>query len=643
MARQVRSPLRKLASQLPAAQQAQLPRKVRPALAQPVAEPPNGDRWLHEIKFDGYRMFCRKDGKSVQFLSRNNQDWSNRFGVLTVDAANLAAETALLDGEVVVTMPDGTTSFQALQNALAESQTEQLVYYAFDLLHVDGFDLTTARLEERKELLQTLIGDSEVSRIVFCDHVVGNGPTVFAQAAQMGVEGIISKRRDHPYRPGRTLSWKKAKCTLTDDFVIGGYTVPAKPVYGFGALLVGQYDGRGRLVYAGRVGTGFSDATRGALKDELRQRKTDKSPFVELPPDEGGQDVRFVSPSLVAHVEFLERTGDRNLLRHAVFRGLRDDVTPSEAASAAPIGPKRVSAPARRIVVPASINSLPDIRFTHPDKVIYPDEGITKLDLAKYYAQVAEWMLPHIRDRPLSLVRCPEGIGGQQFFQKRPPAGLADYVKRIEVPSSEGPKTGMAINDIAGLLSLVQIYAIEIHPWGARVDRLDRPDRIVFDLDPDEAVPWQRVKDAALELQEILKGLGLESFLLVTGGKGLHIVVPIVRRIPWEGAKEFALSVGKHLAAKRPRDYTTNVSLAARRGRIYIDYLRNRRGATAIAPYSTRARTGAPVAVPLEWEELPPLRSAAAYSIENLRHRLSALKECPWSGLNQVRQVLKSL
>jgi bifunctional non-homologous end joining protein LigD len=288
------------------------------------------------------------------------------------------------------------------------------------------------------------------------------------------------------------------------------------------------------------------------------------------------------------------------------------------------------------------VENLPDIRFTHPDKLLFTDEGITKLDLAKYYLDVAELMLPHIRDRPLSLVRCPEGIGGPQFFQKRPPARIASHVKQIEVPSSEGTKIGMAVSDVAGLLSLAQIYALEIHPWGARIDRLDRPDRIVLDLDPHESVSWQRVKDAALDIREILRGQRLESFLLATGGKGLHVVVPIARRATWEQAKAFALGVAKEMAARRPREFTTNVSLAARAGKIYIDYMRNRRGATSIAPYSPRARSGAPVAVPIAWDELATLRSAAAYSMQNLRRRLSTQKSCPWADIGTVRQAIKA-
>jgi bifunctional non-homologous end joining protein LigD len=639
MAKRSRTTLGELAASLAGARKAPLPNRVQPALAVPVAAPPAGENWLHEIKLDGYRMFCRKGGPDVRILSRNNQDWSKRFGSLVKEAAYLKVNAALLDGEVVVTLPDGRTSFQALQNVIGDPKSDKTVFYAFDLLHLDGFNLTSVTLEERKNLLQRLISESGLSRIVFWDHIVGNGSEVFEQAGRMGVEGIVSKRRDQPYRKGRTSSWQKAKCIQSDDFVVGGYTKPTKAEYGIGAILVGQYDKKGHLIYAGRVGTGFSEATRRTLTDELRRRTVNDSPFVTLPSGEGGKDVRYVQPSLVAHVEYLERAGEHNLLRHAVFRGLREDVIAGEVVSTDDKMPvKQVpNVPS----LPANINNLPDIRFTHPNKLIFPDEGITKLDLAKYYAQVAELMLPHIRDRPLSLVRCPEGIGGPQFFQKRPPAGLAPYVKRIEVPSSEGTKICMAVTDVAGLLSLVQIYALEIHLWGSRADRLERPDRIVFDLDPDEAAPWQRVKDAALKLREILKGHRLETFLLATGGKGLHLVVPIVRRVSWERAKEFSLEIAREMAGRSPRHFTTNVSLAARKGKIYIDYLRNRRGATSIAPYSTRARLGAPVAVPIAWDELATLRAPAAYSMQNLQHRLSALKTCPWVSLNHVRQELK--
>jgi bifunctional non-homologous end joining protein LigD len=640
MARRSPSTLAELAASLRGSCKSDLPKRMQPALAEPASSPPAGDNWLHEIKLDGYRMLCHKEGHNVHFLSRTCQDWTKRFGSLAKAADKLTAGAAILDGEVVVALPDGRTSFQALQGALSEPRSDRVVYYAFDLLHVDGYDLTSVRLEDRKNLLRRMISESGVSRIVYCDHIVGNGPEVFEQAARMGVEGIVSKRRDQKYPKGRTSSWKKTKCIQSDDFVIGGYTKPANAQYGIGALLVGQYDRRGHLIYAGRVGTGFSDSTRDLLKQELRQQQTEKSPFLKLPPDEGGKDVLFVSSSLVARVQYLERTGDWNVLRSAVYLGLRDDVEASEARLALPPQSKRATATSRRSVSRTRIEKLPDIRLTHPDKLLFSEEAITKLDLAKYYAEVAELMLPHICDRPLSLVRCPEGIGGPQFFQKRPPAGLAKYVKQVKVPSSEGTKTGMAIDDVAGLLSLVQIYALEIHAWTARIGQLEKPDRIVFDLDPDESVSFQRVKDAAIELRRILKGHGLESFLLASGGKGLHIVVPIVPRLRSEQVKEFALGIARQMATRSPHDFTTNMSLAARKGKIYIDYLRNRQGATSIGPYSPRARSGAPVAVPLGWTELESLRSPAVYSMRNLRNRLGALKNCPWAGMLRLGQVL---
>jgi bifunctional non-homologous end joining protein LigD len=641
MAKPRQSSFAALAVSLTGARKAPIPDRVEPALAETVATPPDGEQWLHEIKLDGYRMICRKEGQQVRLISRSQQDWSKRFDSLVELATGLKAEAAILDGEVVVTLTDGRASFQALQGELGDPKSGKTLFYAFDLLYLDGFDLTDVKLEQRKSLLQQLINQSNLARIVYCDHIIGHGPEAFKHAARMGVEGIVSKRRDHPYRKGRTAGWTKAKCIQSDDFVVGGYTVPAKADYGIGALLLGQYDRQKRLVYAGRVGTGFSDSARSLLKRELNQLHQQATPFLQLPPDEGGRDVRFVSPALVAHVEYLERAGEWNLVRHAVFRGLRDDLAPTETALSVPEFSHLAPAAKRKRKSRARILSLPEIRFTHPDKLLYPDDGITKLDVAKYYAHVAELMLPHICDRPLTLVRCPEGIGGPQFFQKHPPSGLPEHIKQIEVPSSEGKKIGMAVSDIAGIMSLVQVYALEIHTWGARVDRLDRPDRIVFDLDPDEALPWQRVTDAALKLRDTLAGRGLKSFLLLSGGKGLHIVVPIARIATWEHGKAFSLAVAKQLAVQSPRDFTTNVSLAARRGKIYIDYMRNRRGATSIAPYSTRARPGAPVAFPLAWEELAMLRSAAAYSVEYLRNRVSALDSCPWKGLSKVRQTLK--
>jgi bifunctional non-homologous end joining protein LigD len=325
MAKRSPTTLTELASSLAGARKAALPVKVQLALAQTASAPPAGDNWVHEIKLDGYRMVCRKDRRDVQFLSRNHQDWTKRLGSLSREAAHLSCELAVLDGEVVVTLPDGRTSFQALQDALSDPQSQETFFYAFDLLYLNDFDLTRVKLEQRKNLLQRLIGESGLGRFVFCDHIAGDGPQVFEQAARMGVEGIVSKRRDHPYRKGRTPSWQKIKCIQSDDFVIGGYTKPSKAKYRIGAILLGEFDPQGQLVYAGRVGTGFSDSTRRMLAEEFQQREITGSPFVKLPPEEGGKDVRFVAPSLIARIEYLERGGEHNVLRHAVFRGLRED------------------------------------------------------------------------------------------------------------------------------------------------------------------------------------------------------------------------------------------------------------------------------------------------------------------------------
>jgi bifunctional non-homologous end joining protein LigD len=630
---------------VPQAIRAALPPQVRPALATHAPSAPEGDQWLHEIKFDGYRMICRIDQQQVQFLSRNAKDWTDKLGEIVAASGSLPVQQAILDGEVVAFAADGTTSFQALQNAIGQSPGE-IAYYVFDLIYLDGYDLTHVRLDQRKELLATLLSASSSAegRIQYSDHVVGDGPHVFAEACKMGVEGIISKRRDRPYRPGRTTNWLKIKCLQREEFVVGGFTNPSSSRVGFGALLLGYYDPRGKLVYAGRVGTGFTEQTLRDLHRRLRSRETKESPFEVIPPKESGRDVHWVQPELVVQVEFASWTGD-GVLRHPSYQGLREDKFPREVVRDWPPGASEKSTPTGGSIAVgrsrrSEVAEMGELRFTNPERIVFPQEGITKLGLATYYVEVADWMLPHVIDRPLSLLRCPSGQQGTCFYQKHPPAGLPDAVGRLEIRDGEEKETLLTIHDLAGLLSLVQFGVLEFHPWGSRSDDIEKPDRLVFDIDPDPTVPWRRVVVAALEMRKVLDELALKSFVKTTGGKGLHVVVPLTRRHPWSDVKRFSQQFAQTIAAREPASYTTNSSKAARRGKIYLDYLRNTRGATAIAPYSTRARPSAPIAVPLDWEELETLRGPDQFTLKNLRRRLTTVKRDPWEQIFATKQFI---
>ena len=590
---------------LPGARPGPPPEGLSPQLASPVAEAPAGEQWLHEIKYDGYRMLCRVAEGRARLVSRNGKDWTGSMAPLAEAAARLPVSTALLDGEVVVLGAGGASDFQALQEALADNRAGALVYQLFDLLHVDGVDLTGVELERRKRVLRGLLpGDGPLR---YSDHVDGQGPEVWRKACGFALEGVVSKRRDRPYRPGRGPDWLKAKCVSRQEFVIGGFTRPAGRRQGMGALLLGVW-GEAGLLHAGRVGTGFSQRQLEDLAARLARLARATPPFVN--PPAGHEGVTWVEPSLVAEVAFAAWTRD-GLLRHPAYLGLRLDKPAAEVT--------REVAPTP---TPIPDEAMPTL--TSPDKVLFPEAGLTKAGLADYYRRVAGWMLPHVAGRPLTVVRCPDGLGRECFHQRHPRAGM--------------PAVGtyVAIGDLAGLQGLVQVGALEIHPWGSRLDRIERPDRLVFDLDPDPSLPWRLVVEAAREVRRRLDALGLASFVKTTGGKGLHVVVPLRRRHSWTEAKAFTKAVAERMAAEQPARYTATMALARREGRIYVDYLRNQRAATAVAPYSTRAHPDAPVAVPLAWEELDA--GLHAFTVCTLPGRLAALRRDPWADMAATRQ-----
>jgi len=634
-----------------------LPKSISVQLASRALAAPAGDDWLHEIKFDGYRMLCSIDAGTVRFTSRNGKDWTSRFVTLEEAAKKLPIRNAILDGEVVVLKSDGTTNFQLLQNAFQFPGSIPFVFYAFDLLYHDGYDIRTAAIEDRKETLRTIIPAHSNGLLRFSDHVVGNGTAFFGEASRLKLEGIISKRRGQPYVSGRGHDWLKVKFSLREEFVIGGFTEPAGSRNHFGALLLGHFDPFQRLQYVGRVGTGFDDRTLSALNEKFAKLIQKKCPFSNFL-DRDVRRITWLNPSLVAQVTFSNWTNERHL-RHPSFQGLREDKDASDVvrdasetfterplrkAPSVPIKQETASTKTER--TSQSIikrNTIPGnvagVRLTHPEKDYYPNEGITKLDLARYYERVADWMLPHVSDRLLSLVRCPGG-SGKCFFQKHPGEGVSEHLHRYSVSEKKETTVYLALVDLPGLISLVQMGVLEIHQWGSRAPDYEKPDRLIFDLDPDPLVEWPKMVVAANEVRLLLETLGLVCFLKTTGGKGLHLVVPIRRRTNWEDAKLFCRAVADFLVANAPERYVATMSKAARKGKIFIDYLRNDRGATAIAPYSTRAHPGAPVSVPIEWSELDNKLTSGFFNIRNLPPRLMRLNHDPWRDMSKVNQTI---
>jgi bifunctional non-homologous end joining protein LigD len=643
-------------SDLTNARRAAMPSVIHPQLATLVKEPPGGNQWRHEIKYDGYRIVCMLANRRARLITRRNKNWTAKFARVAAAAAVLPVDNAILDGEVVVLNPDGTTNFQALQNALKDGRGENLVYFIFDLPYCQGYDLSRTPLVERKQLLKQLLarlGDAGVLR--YSDDIQGHGEEVFRQACRYPMEGIVSKRSDSPYEQRRTRTWLKVKCISRQEFVIVGYTDPSGARTAFGALLLGYYDKDGELIYCGRVGTGFGERSLRQIHALLRKRVQSRPAVSNPPKGTETRGVHWVRPELVAEVEFSEWTRE-GILRHPSFLGLRDDKKPREVVREAPEPPsqstpdgrqKRRSARDRTARRQDADLVVAGVHLTHPDRVLYPEQQLTKAALAEYYTRVADWILPHIVHRPLAIVRCPEGQAKKCFYQKHVSEALPNTIHGVRIREKnqargEPAAVEIAVSDLAGLVSLVQFGVLEIHPWGAREDNVERPDRLYFDLDPDKGVAWEQVIEAAREMRALLDDLGLKSFVKTSGGKGLHVAVPITRRSDWQEARAFTKAVAERMARAEPQHYLITISKSRRKGRIFIDYLRNTRGATAVAAYSTRARAGAPVSAPLAWDELTPRIGPATYTVQNVPGRLERLKRDPWEGFFQTRQTLSA-
>lgn len=602
---------------------------VEPMLARLVEKAPTGEGWLHEVKFDGYRLLARIEDGSVKLLTRSALDWTSRFGSAVPEAlAALPVANALLDGEIIVENGAGASDFSTLQADLSEGRSDRFVFYAFDLLHLDGEDLRPLPLLERKARLARVL-EGVGGPLRFSSHFDESGATVLRHACRLGLEGVISKERDAPYRSGRGRAWVKSKCTARQEFVIGGFVPSTTGRDLIGSLVLGVNEG-GKLRHVGRVGTGFSAAVARDLFKRLSALTRDRSPFGDPLPAEARRGVTFVHPERVAEVEFRAWTADGHL-RHASFRGLRDDKAAAEVVAERPAGRAR----GKDQVVPRRT-----VKLTHPDRLYWPEEGITKEGLADYYAEVWPAIAPFLIGRPLALVRCPDGIHGPRFFQKHAWKGLNPRIVLVSDPKEKTGAPLISIADLDGLIGLVQAAVLEIHPWGSTIEDWERPDTLVMDLDPGEDVPWTRVIAAAEEVKARMEAAGLAAFVKTSGGKGLHVVTPLKPRASWAEAKAFTKAVAQSMAADSPDLYTATITKSKRVGRILVDYLRNQRGATAVAAYSTRARPGAGVSMPLGWEELTPAIGPASFTLLNTPGRLDALARRPWEGFRAAAVLL---
>ncbi|MER8829918.1 DNA ligase D [Mesorhizobium sp. M0938] len=619
---------------LPGAVKAPPPSRIEPQLATQVPKPPGGEgpaektreTWLHEIKFDGYRTMAHLADKQARLITRAGLDWTKRYGDLPHAFARLPCREAVIDGEVVVLDAKGISRFALLQDALAEGAGNKLHFYAFDLLYLDGWDLRKAPLGRRKSLLsQLLSGLGSNSAIQFSDHVEGDGQALYDQASEMGLEGVVSKRATATYQSGRTKTWTKTKALKSADFVIAGYTT-SDAAEGLAALGMAEFED-GELHYRGKVGTGFDAATAGELLARLEPLRAGAS-APEGVPREIMREMNWVRPLLSARIHYANRTAD-NALRHGVFRGLRD------VGLSTPVSAKR-----KRLIAEAD---LATIWVTNPTRRLFGKTGPTKLDIAVYYALVGDFMLPHILGRPVSLVRCPTGKPQDCFFQRHAFTGMPPSVVTFEATNSEGEtKSYLSVEGAKGYLALAQFGVVEFHTWGTHRTKLDKPDLVVFDLDPGEGIAWREVVEAAVHIKGELEGLGLMPFAKTSGGSGIHITVPVTQKQNWKKLHQASSAISTHLAATAPDTFTTTMGKDNRKRRIFIDYHRNARGHTSAAPYSLRARTNLPASTPVSWSDLESIDAPQDLNYSSLPGLLATSGD-PWADMEDFARDLPVL
>jgi len=644
------------AEALPGARRAALPAHLSPQLATLASAVPAAGDWLCEIKFDGYRVLTRVEGGKARLYTRNGHDWSDKMPELMAELTTLPLRSGWLDGEVMVIGEDGTPDFNALQNAFDGRRSAALAYYLFDLPFLDGQDLREVPLAARRARLQGLLAQHEGERVRFSDSFPGAPAGVLQAACRTGLEGIIAKRADAPYRSTRTDTWLKLKCQQRQEFVIGGFTDRANAEGEIGSLLLGVHDADGRLRFVGSVGTGWDSATARDLHRRLARIPAEAAPFADGDAAKRGRwsrrapgSERWVRPRLVAEVAFGDWT-PAGQIRHASFVGLRTDKPPREItrerAAEPPSGdaePKSASAAARRAgasVATAAKAAPAGVKVTNPQRVIDPQSGLTKLDLVRYYDSVADWILPHLKGRPVALVRGPTGITGQLFFQKHGEKIGIPGIKELDPALWPGHDALLEIDSKEALLGAAQMNTVEFHTWNSTSRNLDRPNRMVFDLDPGEGVGWKQVQEGAQLVHALLEELGLQAWLKTSGGKGLHVVVPIAPRWSYDAVKDLSQTMVAHLARTLPDRFVAKSGASNRVGRIFVDYLRNGFGATTATAFSARARPGLGVSMPVAWEQLPQLKGGAQWTVATAREHLSFQREDPWAGYAAARQSI---
>ncbi|GGI92264.1 DNA ligase D [Halopseudomonas pertucinogena] len=609
---------------------------LAPQLATLASEPPAGN-WLYEIKFDGYRLMIRFDkGGKVSLLTRNGHDWSHRLPRQCKALRSLKLKSSWLDGELVVLNEDGMPDFQALQNAFDEKQDQQMLLYLFDAPFLNGEDLRQQPLEARREALEQVLQGNESPLLRFSETFEADYQSIFKSACAMSLEGLIGKRAGSPYVSRRSTDWIKLKCTQRQEFVIIGFTEPKGSRKGFGSLLLGVHDAeQGQLRYAGRVGTGFSQARITDLHRQLKELVQESPPVSGKVPDAG--TATWVRPQKVCEVEFGEWTRS-GVVRHPVFIALRSDKPAEDIVREEPMSAERVEQVMGRKLVSGKVAG---VRISNPQRVIDQQSGYTKGDVASFYASICEWIMPHLSGRPVSLLRAPDGVGGQQFFQKHAERLAIPHIRILDRKLDPEHEPYMEVNNIRALVGAVQMGTMEFHGWGANSRNLDQPDRITLDLDPDPNLPWKSMIEATELVLAVLDELGMQSWLKTSGGRGIHIVIPLARYANWETIKEFSRAISAFMARQLPDRFTSKMGPKNRIGKIFIDYLRNQHGASTVVAYSVRARPGLPVSVPIAREELAELRGAGQWHVGNLEERLQGLQEDPWAGFHHRQRIRK--
>jgi bifunctional non-homologous end joining protein LigD len=611
-------------------------------LAKLVNTIPDGDDWLYELKYDGYRIMAFVEGNTVKLITRNGNDYTKRFYEIATAIIGWAKGRAMiLDGEIAVTDSTGRTDFQALQNYLRSPKAQKLTYIVFDLLALDGVDLRSHILIDRKEKLESLMNDAP-KKLYYSRYVRGNGKESFAVACEASMEGIVGKKANSIYSGTRNDDWIKLKCDKRQEFVIGGYTLSDKKSYGVSSLLLGVYE-NDELIYVGRAGTGISARDMKMLESKFEDLKRMGSPFKIAPESKSNEKITWIEPELVAEIKFAEWTKD-NLLRQASFKGIRIDKSPKDVKSEKTNHEEQLETSVKKAENTMKENTpsliIEGIKITSPDKVIFDEPEITKEDVIRYYSKVSERMLPFVRHRILSIVRCPKGVSQTCFYKKHPGPNSNGIITMPISTSSGETETYFYIENTSGIIAEAQMGTIEFHTWGSCIEELEKPDMMVFDLDPDEGLELSKVRQGVQDIKNILAELSLNSYLKTSGGKGYHVVVPLKPSVDWNSFNDFARNVVVVMEHKWPDRYTSNVRKAKRSGKIFIDWIRNGRGATSIAPYSLRARKGAKVSMPIEWEELD---TVAPDGINIMEALLRLEGKDPWEDFFQNNQMLKQL